>query len=185
LLSLSDEREVEADLIVVGVGASPDVALAEFVGLAIDNGVAVDETLRTCDLNILAAGDCCSFPSPLYGGRRLRLESWRNAQEQGTHAAHNMLGAREPFVAVPWFWSDQYDLTLQIAGLPDERLRTIRCEVGDGALILFQLDDDERLVAASGVGRGNTVARDIRLAESLIARRAKPAPERLASLKRS
>jgi 3-phenylpropionate/trans-cinnamate dioxygenase ferredoxin reductase component len=108
------------------------------------------------------------FPEPVYGGRRLRLESWRNAQEQGTHAATTS-GAREPFVAVPWFWSDQYDLTLQIAGLPDERLRTIRREVGDGAFILFQLDDDERLVAASGLGRSNTVARDIRLAELLIA----------------
>jgi 3-phenylpropionate/trans-cinnamate dioxygenase ferredoxin reductase component len=181
LLSLSNGREVEADLIVVGVGASPAVALAESAGLAIDNGVAVDETLRTSDPNIFAAGDCCSFPSPLYGGRRLRLESWRNAQEQGTYAARNMLGAGEPFVAVPWFWSDQDGLTLQIAGLPDERLRTIRRDLGGGAFILFQLDEDERLVAASGLGRGNTVARDIRLAELLIARRAKPSPERLAA----
>jgi 3-phenylpropionate/trans-cinnamate dioxygenase ferredoxin reductase subunit len=121
------------------------------------------------------------FPEPALWRAGLRLESWRNAQEQGTYAARNMLGAGEPFVAVPWFWSDQDGLTLQIAGLPDERLRTIRRDLGGGAFILFQLDEDERLVAASGLGRGNTVARDIRLAELLIARRAKPSPERLAA----
>ena len=69
---------------------------------------------------IFAAGDCCSFPLALYGGRRVRLEAWRNAQDQGTLAARNMLGKAEAHVAVPWFWSDQYDLTLQVAGLVDE-----------------------------------------------------------------
>ncbi|TIR21009.1 MAG: ferredoxin reductase, partial [Mesorhizobium sp.] len=127
------------------------------------------------------AGDCCSFPLAVYGGRRVRLEAWRNAQEQGALAARNMLGAGEAHAAVPWFWSDQYGLTLQISGLADEGSKVVRRDLDDGAFILFHLAQDGRLVAASGIGPGNAVARDIRLAEMLIARRAKPAPESLGS----
>ena len=92
-----------------------------------------------------------------------------------------MLGAAEPVSAVPWFWSDQYDLTLQIAGLAEGAGQTVRRDLGDGAFILFHLAPDGRLLAASGIGPGNAVARDIRLAEMLIARRARPRPEELAS----
>ena len=81
---------------------------------------------------------------PLYAGRRVRLESWRNAQEQGALAARNMLGAGEPVSAVPWFWTDQYDLTLQIAGLPTAP-ETVRRDLGDGAFVLFHLAADGRL----------------------------------------
>jgi len=91
------------------------------------------------------------------------------------------MGAGEPISALPWFWSDQYDLTLQIAGLADEATRTIRRSLGGDAFILFHLAADGRLVAASGIGQGTTVARDIRLAEMLITRRAYPDPERLAA----
>ena len=77
----------------------------------------MDDRMRTSDPDIFAAGDCCSYPVAVYGGRRVRLESWRNAQEQGNVAAANMLGKAEAFDAVPWFWSDQADLKLQIAGL--------------------------------------------------------------------
>lgn len=185
---LEDGREVPADLVVVGIGAAPNVALAADAGLAIDNGIAVDETLATADADVFAAGDCCSFPLALYGGRRVRLESWRSAQEQGALAARNMLGAGESVSAVPWFWSDQYDLTLQIAGLADGAATDVRREGKDGAFLLFHLAADGRLLAASGIGRENAVAKDIRLAEMLIARRAAPDPDRLAdpdtSLKR-
>jgi 3-phenylpropionate/trans-cinnamate dioxygenase ferredoxin reductase subunit len=92
-----------------------------------------------------------------------------------------MLGRNDAHTAVPWFWSDQYELTLQVAGLADEGTRTVRRDVGDGAFILFHLAADGRLVAASGIGPGNAVARDIRLAEMLIARRAVPPPEKLAA----
>jgi 3-phenylpropionate/trans-cinnamate dioxygenase ferredoxin reductase subunit len=80
---------------------------------------------------------------------------------------------------VPWFWSDQYDLTLQIAGLADEGKTSVRRDLGEGAFILFHLADNGRLVAASGIGHGNAVARDIRLAEMLIARRTKPVADQL------
>ena len=177
---LADGSTVAADLCIVGIGAVPNTELAEKAGLAVENGIRVDECLHTEDPAIFAAGDCCSFPLSVYGGRRVRLEAWRNAQEQGTLAAKNMLSKGDPHAAVPWFWSDQYDLTLQIAGLPDEGARMVRRDIGAGALLLFHLADDGRLVAASGIGQGNSVARDVRLAEMLIARRAKLPAEKLA-----
>ena len=111
----------------------------------------------------------------------MRLEAWRNAQDQGALAAKNMLGADEPHVSVPWFWSDQFDLTLQIAGLVDEGRRVVRRDLGAGAFLLFHLAGDGRLVAASGIGKGNAVARDIRLSEMLICRRAAPPAEALSA----
>ena len=179
-IALGEGGTIRADLVVVGIGATPNTALAEAAGLAIDNGIAVDEQLRTDDPHIFAAGDCCSFPLALYGGRRVRLEAWRNAQEQGALAAATMLGGDAVQVAVPWFWSDQYELGLQVSGLAEEAHHTVRREVGPDAFILFHLARDGRLVAASGIGPGTAVARDIRLAEMLIGRRACPQPTRLA-----
>lgn len=180
-VTLVGGREIPADLAIIGIGAVPVTGLAAEAGLAIDNGIAADAELRSSDPDIFAAGDCCSFPLAVYGGRRVRLEAWRNAQEQGALAAKNMLGAGEAHAAVPWFWSDQYGLSLQIAGLSDEGKNTVRRDLGDGAFILFHLAGDGRLVAASGIGPGNAVARDIRLAEMLIGKRARPAPEALGS----
>ena len=180
-VELSSGERLDADLVVIGIGAVPVTDLAAAAGLGLDNGIAVDATLRTSDPAIFAAGDCSSFPHPLYGGRRIRLESWRNALDQAALAARNLLGAEETVSAVPWFWSDQHDLTLQIAGLPDEGAATVRRDLGDGAFLLFHLAGDGRLVAASGIGPGNAISRDIRLAEMLIARAARPDPAALAS----
>jgi 3-phenylpropionate/trans-cinnamate dioxygenase ferredoxin reductase subunit len=105
---------VPADLVLVGIGIEPDTVLAEAAGLAIENGVRVDELGRTSDPRIFAAGDCASFP---YRGSRVRLESVPNAIDQGEAVAAAMLGDPAPYVARPWFWSDQYDVKLQIAGL--------------------------------------------------------------------
>lgn len=171
---LDDGATLAAETIVAAIGALPDTALAAAAGLATDNGIAADAHLGTSDPSILAAGDCASVPHPLYGDRRIRLEAWRSAREQGALAGRNMAGAREPHAAVPWFWSDQFDLGLQIAGLPDEGAETIRRDLGGGAFLLFHLAADGRLVAASGIGPGAAVGRDIRLAEMLIARRARP-----------
>lgn len=181
LIQLGDGDSLVADLVVVGIGAVPNTALAEAAGLVVDNGIAVDETLCTSDPNIFAAGDCCSFPLGHYGGRRIRLEAWRNAQDQGTLAAANLLGAAEPIASVPWFWSDQYDLTLQIAGLAEGAATTVRRDLGEGAFILFHLDASGRLISASGIGKGNAIARDIRLAEMLIAAGKRPSPQALRS----
>lgn len=178
---LADGRTINADLIVVGIGAVPNVELARDAGLAIDNGIAVDQHLRTSAPDIFAAGDCCSFPLSHYGGRRLRLEAWRNAHDQGNLAAANLMGEGASVSAVPWFWSDQYDLTLQIAGMADDATLTVRRDIAEDAFILFHLDETGRLIAASGIGPGNAVARDIRLAEMMIAAGVRPDPEALAA----
>jgi 3-phenylpropionate/trans-cinnamate dioxygenase ferredoxin reductase subunit len=177
---LADDTVIDADILIVGIGAIPNTALAEAAGLAIDNGIIVDPHLQTTDPDIFAAGDCCNFPLSVYDSRRVRLESWRSAQEQGALAAANMLGTPTPLSAVPWFWSDQYDLTLLVAGLADGASGTVERRQDDGSVILFHLSDDGRLLAASGLGTGNAVARDIRLAEMLVAAGARPDPATLA-----
>lgn len=171
---LADGRRIAADAIVAGIGAAPDVSLATAAGLTLDNGIAVDGTLQTNDSDIYAAGDCCSFPHSLFGGRRIRLEAWRNAQDQGSLAAENMLGAGKAYKAVPWFWSDQYDLSLQVAGLSDAGARTVERRSSPDTLLLFHLDENGTIKGASGIGPGNSIARDVKLAEMLIAREARP-----------
>jgi 3-phenylpropionate/trans-cinnamate dioxygenase ferredoxin reductase subunit len=178
---LADGRAVPYDTVVAGIGAIPETQLAEAAGLAVANGIAVDATLRTSDPDIFAAGDCCSFPHPIFGGERIRLEAWRNAQDQGAFVAPAMLGDAAPYSAIPWFWSDQYDLSLQVAGLPQLGSTTVLRQLAEGAILLFHLMDEGRLVGASGIGPGNAVARDIKLSEMLIARGACPDPEALAS----
>ena len=99
---------------VCGIGVAPNVDLAKAAKLEVNDGIAVDDRGRTSAPGIWAAGDCCSFP---WRGRRIRLESVPNAIDQAEVVARNVLGADEVYVAKPWFWSDQYDVKLQIAGL--------------------------------------------------------------------
>ena len=98
---LADGRKVRADIVIAGIGAAPEAGLAKDSGLAIDNGIACSETLATSDPDIFAAGDCCSFPHQLFGGRRMRLEAWRNATDQANVATQNMLGGSKAYAAVP------------------------------------------------------------------------------------
>ncbi|MEQ6202086.1 FAD/NAD(P)-binding oxidoreductase [Sulfitobacter sp. HNIBRBA2951] len=111
---LTDGTQLEVDFVIVGVGVAPGTALAEAGGIALDNGIAVDAQGRTSAPDVWAAGDCASFP---YRDTRIRLESVPNAIEQAEVVAENLLGAEKDYVAKPWFWSDQYDVKLQIAGL--------------------------------------------------------------------
>ena len=111
---LSDGSELEVDFVIVGVGIMPATALAEAAGLEIENGIKVDAMGQTSDPNIWAAGDCASFP---HEGGRIRLESVPNAIDMAECVAENIMGAAKTYVPQPWFWSDQYDVKLQIAGL--------------------------------------------------------------------
>ncbi len=111
---LTNAEEISVDFVIAGIGIDPDIDLAQATGLEIDNGIWVDELCRTSDPSIYAAGDCTSFP---HKGGRLRLESVPNAIDQGEAAADTIMGGTTPYVAKPWFWSDQYDVKLQIAGL--------------------------------------------------------------------
>jgi 3-phenylpropionate/trans-cinnamate dioxygenase ferredoxin reductase subunit len=112
----SDGSEYAADLVVVGVGIMPNVELAEAAGLEVNNGIVVDEFARTSDADIVAAGDCTMHHNALYD-RDIRLESVQNATDQARVAALTLCGKEKAYAALPWFWSDQYDLKLQIAGL--------------------------------------------------------------------
>lgn len=111
---LKDGRRLPADFVVVGVGITPGTALAEAAGIALENGIRTDAQGRTSAPHVWAAGDCASFP---WQGGRIRLESVGNAIDQGEMVAANILGAGQDYQARPWFWSDQYDCKLQIAGL--------------------------------------------------------------------
>jgi 3-phenylpropionate/trans-cinnamate dioxygenase ferredoxin reductase component len=111
---LTDGRDLPADFVIAGVGIVPETALAEAAGLAIENGIRTDEMGRTSAPHVWAAGDCASFP---WKDGRLRLESVGNAIHQADTVADNIMGDGTPYVAEPWFWSDQYDCKLQIAGL--------------------------------------------------------------------
>jgi 3-phenylpropionate/trans-cinnamate dioxygenase ferredoxin reductase subunit len=113
---LTDGTELPVDVVVAGIGARPETALAAAAGLRIEDGIAVDALGRTSAPGIWAAGDCTSFP---YRGGRIRLESVPNAIDQAEVVAANVLGAGTPYAAKPWFWSDQYDVKLQIAGWND------------------------------------------------------------------
>ncbi len=111
---LSDVTEMPVDLALIGIGVSPSTTLAEAAGLEIENGIKVDAHGRTSDPQIFAAGDCTSLP---YRGDRIRLESVQNAIDQAEAVAETILGSDTPYIPKPWFWSDQYDVKLQIAGL--------------------------------------------------------------------
>ncbi|WP_114202628.1 NAD(P)/FAD-dependent oxidoreductase [Janibacter anophelis] len=176
---LSDGDEVVVDVVVAGVGAAPTTALAAAAGLVVDDGIVVDEGLRTSDPRVFAAGDCASFPDARSGGR-VRLESWRNAHDQAVTVAASMLGEEQAHAAVPWFWSDQYDQMLSVAGLPGTGERSVLRHRDDGVLLHLGLDAADRLVHAAAVGPGASVAKDIRVAEKLIAAAVPLDPEQLA-----
>lgn len=114
---LADGRLLPADLVLIGIGLEPRTELAEQLGLELDNGIVVDEYARTSNPAIVAAGDCTTLPHPLTGKGRMRIESVQNAIAQAQTAAASLLGHPSATRAVPWFWSDQADLKLQIAGL--------------------------------------------------------------------
>ena len=144
------EKEIKADIVVVGIGILPNVEIAETAHLDIDNGILVDEHCRTSDKFIFAAGDCTNHPNPLLG-RRLRLESVPNAMEQGRVAASNMLGGEKIYSAMPWFWSDQYEHKLQMVGFSKESEQSvIRGDIASKCFTIFYLKDN-LIVAADAV----------------------------------
>jgi 3-phenylpropionate/trans-cinnamate dioxygenase ferredoxin reductase subunit len=143
---LGDGRLIAADAVLVGVGALACDGLARTAGLACDNGVVVDEAARTSDPAIWAIGDMTFRPIPVHGGRRHRLESVPNALEQAKQAAAAIVGRAAPTPEAPWFWSDQYELKLQIAGLSEGADRqVVRGDPATGSFAVFHLEGDRVL----------------------------------------
>lgn len=136
-VTLADGTTLAADLVLVGIGIVPNVELAEAAGLKVDNGIVVDKHLVTADLAISAIGDCASFPDP-HTRQHLRLESVQNAVDQARCVAKRLTGNAEIYNAVPWFWSDQRDLKLQMVGLTNGCDQTvIRGDVAARAFSVF------------------------------------------------
>lgn len=156
-------ERLTADLIVVGTGARPNERLAGAAGLALDDGIVVDEYCQTSDPAIFAAGDVVRFPGP---DGLVRLENWRHAQDQGMIAGRNAAGAREPYRSVPSFWSEQYDLYIQGVGWPLAGSERVRRPLPGNAALVFDITEG-RLVSAMGIN----VQRDLAAVRRLIERR--------------
>ncbi|PSH60807.1 NAD(P)/FAD-dependent oxidoreductase [Phyllobacterium sophorae] len=154
---LADNSVLPIDFVIVGIGVVPNVELAEAAGLTIDNGIAVDEDCRTSDPDIYAAGDCASFP---WRSRRIRLESVGNAIEQAESVAKALMGQSSGYEAKPWFWSDQFDVKLQIAGYSQgyDNVAT-RKSVGDGVSYWYYRGGDLLAVDAMNDPRVYMVAK--------------------------
>ena len=147
----SGER-ILADIVVIGIGAEPDVALAATAGIHVDGGVVVDQCLRTSAENVFAIGDCARFPHWQTGGY-VRLESVQNATDQARHVAQVILGATTPYTAMPWFWSDIADMKLQMVGLPSRADRQLVAgDPGSNAFSVYHFRGDD-LLAIDSVNR--------------------------------
>jgi 3-phenylpropionate/trans-cinnamate dioxygenase ferredoxin reductase subunit len=168
-------HSLPADLVIAGIGIVPNTELATSAGLEVDNGIVVDAHCRTSDPAIYAVGDCTSHPNDLYG-RRIRLESVHNALEQAKTAAANICGEGAEYSQVPWFWSDQYDLKLQIAGLSEGYDDVVvRGEPASRSFSCLYLREGV-LIACDAIN----APRDFVQSKALIAARRKIAPGRLA-----
>lgn len=170
---LSDGKTVDGDVVLAGIGIIRNTELAAAAGLTVDGGIVVDELCRTSDPAIFAAGDVTAFPHPLFG-RVLRLETWRHAQNHAIAAAKAMCGGTEPYDDMPWFWTDQLGVNLQVAGLPADATRTVMRSGKDFAAV--HLDAEGAVI---GVTAANN-PREVRAGMALIKARAKPDLEKLA-----
>ena len=174
-VGLADGSEIPADVVVAGIGIEPATDLARAAGIDCDNGIMVDSGCRTSAPNVFAAGDCTSHPNP-YFGRRVRLESVPNAMEQGRVAAATMLDHDRTYDSEPWFWSDQYGVRLQMAGLSEGADETVtRGSIGDDSFIVFYLKGGV-LIGADAVDS----VREFIFCRRLVAARGRPEPAVLA-----
>jgi 3-phenylpropionate/trans-cinnamate dioxygenase ferredoxin reductase subunit len=174
-VKLNDGAFFPADLVLVGIGVTPNSELARDAGLAVANGIAVDENLQTTDENIFAIGDCAEHPNP-FAGTRIRLESVQNAADQAQHAAAQIVGHPGPYRSVPWFWTDQYDIKLQMAGISQGHDRTVtRGNPESSKLSVFYFRQN-RLLAIDSINR----PLDHMIGRKLIAAGASVTPEQAA-----
>lgn len=175
-VNLSDGSSIATDLVLIGIGVIPNVELAVDAGLHVDNGIRVDDHCRTSEQHIYAIGDCTNHPNNLLGCQ-LRLESVHNALEQAKTAASNICGDELRYSQVPWFWSDQYDLKLQIAGISQGYDRTVlRGDPAERSFSCLYLKDGQ-FIAIDSIN----APRDFMQSKLLIGNRAVISPDKLAN----
>ena len=171
----ADGTEAAGDVVLAGIGMERNVELAVAAGIAVDRGILVDEYGRTNLPGIFAAGDVAAFHHPLYG-RHIRLESWRHAQNHGTAVAKVMAGQLAPYDDVPWFWTDQHGVNLQVTGFPADAARTVtRPGAGPDAFAMFHLDATNVVVGVTAVNS----PRESRAGQSLVKAARPVSPEGL------
>jgi 3-phenylpropionate/trans-cinnamate dioxygenase ferredoxin reductase subunit len=174
-VTIDSDEVIAADIVIIGIGVIPNIELAAKCGLETENGIVVDDHCRTSDENIFAVGDCTKHPNEILGCA-LRLESVHNALEQAKTAAANICGADLRYAQVPWFWSDQYDLKLQIAGISQGYDQVVmRGEPAEHSFACLYLRDGQ-LIAVDAVNR----PKDFVQSKPMIARHARVSPELLA-----
>lgn len=172
----ADGRAIEADFVLIGIGLVPNIELAQATGLEADGGILVDALSRTSDLDIYAIGDCCLHADHGFLHRRIRIESVPNALEQARIVAASICGRPVPATTAPWFWSDQYDLQLQMVGISEGYQKVvIRGSTEGTSFIAFYLKDGI-IIAADAVNR----PAEFMAAKRLVGDRAAPEPEKLA-----
>jgi len=175
-IDLSNGDQIAADLVVIGIGVVPNTELASDAGLDVDNGIVVDNQCQTSDPDIFAVGDCTQHPNDILG-YRVRLESVHNAVEQAKTAASNICGEESSYAQVPWFWSDQYDLKLQIAGLSQGYDQTIVRGIPDSRSFSCLYLREGQLIAVDAVNS----PKDFMQSKALIAAHAVIDPDLLAN----
>jgi 3-phenylpropionate/trans-cinnamate dioxygenase ferredoxin reductase subunit len=163
---LDSDEKLETDLLIIGIGSSPDTTIYKNKSLDIDNGIITNEFSQTSIENVFAAGDVANFFHPFYG-LHMRLESFKHAQNHGINAGKNIVGKKTSYTEIPWMWSDQFELNLQMTGICSDYETIVQRgnSVKDGIIYFFL--KNRRIIGACGVGIGGKIGRDIRLAGKL------------------
>ena len=165
-VEISNNKIIKCDMIIAGIGSEPNTALFMGTDLKIDNGILVNEFCETSVENVYAAGDVANFYHPFYK-KHIRLESWKHAQNHGVCAGKNIIEKKETYKEIPWMWSDQFDLNLQLTGLCQDYDTFVErgASVKEGLIHFFI--KNRKIIGACGVGVGGKIGRDVKLASKI------------------
>ena len=179
-VELSNNEIIKCDMIIAGIGSEPNVKIFNKTDLKIDNGIITNEFCETSIENVYAAGDVANFYHPFYE-IYMRLESWKHAQNHGVIAGKNIVGQKESYKEIPWMWSDQFDLNLQLTGLcQDFDTYVERGFSATDGLVHFFIKN-RKIIGACGVGVGGKIGRDIKLASKISEKKIKVTKEILSN----
>ena len=180
-VELSNNKIIKCDMIIAGIGSEPNTALFMGTDLKIYNGILVNEFCETSVENVYAAGDVANFYHPFYK-KHIRLESWKHAQNHGVCAGKNIIEKKETYKEIPWMWSDQFDLNLQLTGLcQDYDTFVERGASAKEGLIHFFIKN-RKIIGACGIGVGGKIGRDVKLASKISEKNIKVTKEILSNI---